>query len=125
MRHWVQWFVAIAFTVSAVACEVDSVTWVSFGGQRYGGAIIPLDVELDDLTIAGDVEDSNDPIFANGQVLALRGVDPRRVLMMPGRSSEEPDYFVFFSEALGPGNVFNQVPELCAYASTQQPECED
>lgn len=114
---------SLVLVTSVAACEVDSAAWLSYAGQRYDGAVMPLEISPEDVSLAGPVDDSNDPVVAGGEVLALRGIDTSRLVLTPGRSADDPAYFVFRARSLGSGNLFTLVPELCEYAEGDPPEC--
>ena len=118
----------VLVSVMLAACVVDGVTSLEFSGNRYSGAIIPLAIEPTDLTKIGAPDRSNGLATSQLQVFSLRNVDSANVLIVPGAPGDESPYIVFVRDAVyptsSPGpNLFQLVPQLCAYATPATDGC--
>ena len=57
--------IALSLLVTLAGCALegrDEVSWLTFGGQRYRGAVIPLEVQAADLRTVGVAEDAADAV---------------------------------------------------------------
>ena len=123
------WLVVVLIAVAACqATLVDGVTSLDFSGRRYYGAVIPLSIQTVDLTKIGTPERSNGLVQSQLEVFSLRDVDPATVLITASAPGDQTPYLVFVRDGVYPtasprANLFQLVPQLCAFATPETDGC--
>lgn len=114
--------IALALLVTLAGCALegpDEVSWLTFGGQRYRGAVIPLEVQVADLRTVGVAEDAADARFRGADLLALTGVNPTDIVLVRTPLGDEGPAFIVF---IARGALF---PALCRYTTAGTAGCEE
>ena len=114
--------IALILLVTLAGCALegrDEVTWLTFGGQRYRGAVIPLEVQAADLIKVGVAEDAADARFRGADLFAPTGVNPADIVLVRTPPGDEGPAFIVF---IARGALF---PALCRYTTAGTVGCED
>ncbi len=123
-------FLAMALILSVVAgCGAElNVTTLDYAGVRYHGAVLPLTIEPDDLTLLGVTEATNEPEGRQYEVFSLHGVDSAKIVIVPDPDADRGEYLVYIAETVFPAstprpNLYELVPSLCVYAPSDTEGC--
>lgn len=106
--------IALSLLVTLAGCALegpDEVTWLTFGGHRYRGAVIPLEVQAADLIKVGVAEDAADARFRGADLFALTGVNPTDIVLVRTPVGDEGPAFIVFVDR---GPLF---PALCRFTT--------
>ena len=114
--------IALSLLVTLAGCALegrDEVSWLTFGGQRYRGAVIPLERQAADLRTVGVAEDAADARFRGADLFALTGVNPTDIVLVGTPVGDEGPAFIVF---IARGALF---PALCRFTTAGTAGCED
>ena len=114
--------IAPALLVTLAGCALegpDEVSWLTFGGQRYRGAVIPLEVQAADLIKVGVTEDAAGARFRGADLFALTDVNPADIVLVRAPTGDEGPALIVFTAR---GALF---PALCRFSTSGIAGCED